>query len=100
MNFTNLPQATNSHLVVGSSDGLVNIREHPTPKAQPVKRLASAITPGTPGYFARGKNFKPSSVSWPIFEAAVHFNEFVVVHQEWMKFLMKWRINFTVFLKC
>lgn len=54
--------ATNSHLVVGSSDGLVNIREHPTPKAQPVKRLASAITPGTPGYFARGKNFKPSSV--------------------------------------
>jgi len=52
--------AHNTHLVAGCNDGIVSIRQNPTPNVAPVKRPLSALTPGSYGYFARGKNFKPA----------------------------------------
>lgn len=52
--------AKNSHLIAGCSDGIVHIREHPSPAPVPTKRPLSAINPGSGGYFARGKNIPPA----------------------------------------
>lgn len=52
--------ANNSHLIAGCNDGIVHIREHPSPAPLPTKRPLSAVQPGTGAYFARGKNLLPA----------------------------------------